>query len=105
MTFVKCTQTESIGAINTQVLVNMHYVFGAQNKRVGVLKINFNKYLHGHHIQEVLLHKDILECKGVLALRGKFGPLWSQKLKVAFHHFHPIGLLEDWSKCNSLAFI
>ena len=42
--------------------------------------------------------------KGVCALRGKFGPLWSQKLKVAFYHFHPIGLLEG-SKCKILAFI
>ena len=43
--------------------------------------------------------------KGVRALRGKFGPLWSQKLKVAFHQFHPIGLLEEWSMCKILAFI
>ena len=43
--------------------------------------------------------------KGGRALRGKFGPLWSQKLKVAFHQFHPIGLLEEWSKCKILAFI
>ena len=43
--------------------------------------------------------------KGVHALRGKFGPLWSQKLKVAFQQFHPIGLLEEWSNCKILAFI
>ena len=43
--------------------------------------------------------------KGVRALRGKFGPLWSQNLKVAFHQFHPIGLLEEWLKCKILAFI
>ena len=43
--------------------------------------------------------------KGGRALRGKFGPLWSQKLKVAFHQFHPIGLLEEWSKCKILALI
>ena len=36
------------------------------------------------------------DIKGVHVLRGKFGPLWSQKLKVAFHQFHPIGLLEEW---------
>ena len=42
--------------------------------------------------------------KGVCALRGK-GPLWSQKLKVAFHQFHPIGLLEEWPMCKILAFI
>ena len=33
--------------------------------------------------------------KGVHALRGYFGPLWSQKLKVAFHQFHLVGLLEE----------
>ena len=33
--------------------------------------------------------------KGVRALRHKFDPLLSQKLKVAFHLFHPIGLLEN----------
>ena len=42
--------------------------------------------------------------KGVRALRAKFGPLWSQKLKIAFHQFHPIGLLDEWSKCKILAF-
>ena len=31
----------------------------------------------------------------VRALRSKFGPLWSQKMKVVFHQFHPIGLLEE----------
>ena len=29
------------------------------------------------------------------ALTGKFAPLWSQKLKVVFHEFHLIGLLEE----------
>ena len=48
---------------------------------------------------------NIAYYKGGRALRGKFGPLWSQKLKVAFHQFHPIGLLEEWSKCKILAFI
>ena len=43
--------------------------------------------------------------KGGRALRGKFGPLWSQKPKVAFHQFQPIGLLEEWSKCKILALI
>ena len=46
-----------------------------------------------------------IEPKGVRALRDKFGPLWSQKLKVAFHQFHPIGLLEERPKCMILAFI
>ena len=43
--------------------------------------------------------------KEVHALKGKFGPLWSQKLKVAFHQFHPIDLLEEWFKWKILAFI
>ena len=32
-------------------------------------------------------------------------PLWSQKLKVAVHQFHLIGLLEEWPKYKILAFI
>ena len=43
--------------------------------------------------------------KGVRALRGYFGPIKSQKLKVAFHQFHLIGLLGEWPKCKFLAFI
>ena len=43
--------------------------------------------------------------KELRALRGKFGPLWSQKLNVAFHQFHPIGLLEESPKCLILALI
>ena len=43
--------------------------------------------------------------KELPALRGKFGPVWSEKLKVALHQFHPIGLLKEWSKCKILAFI
>ena len=27
-------------------------------------------------------------------IKGKFGPLWSKKMKVVFHPFHPTGLLE-----------
>ena len=51
-------------------------------------------------------HLNIYEHdKELRALRGKFDPLLSQKLKVGFHHFHPIGLLEEWSKCKVLAFI
>ena len=49
--------------------------------------------IHGTKLQTVK------NAKGVRALRGKFGPLWSQKLKDAFHQFHPLGLLEGWSKC------
>ena len=43
--------------------------------------------------------------KEVRALRGKFGPLLSQKLKVAFQENHPIGLLEEKLKCRILVFI
>ena len=42
--------------------------------------------------------------KGVHALRGFFGPLWSQNLKVAFHKFLLIGLLEEKLECKILAF-
>ena len=35
------------------------------------------------------------QVKGVCALRGKFGPLKSQKLKIAFHQFLLFGLLEE----------
>ena len=37
----------------------------------------------------------VIFSKGVRALRGSFGPLKSKKLKVAFHQFHLIGLLEE----------
>ena len=36
-----------------------------------------------------------MRMKELRTLRGKFGSLWSQKLKVVFHQFHPIGLLEE----------
>ena len=36
-----------------------------------------------------------LLTKEVRALRGKFGPLLSQKLNEAFHENLPIGLLEE----------
>ena len=39
--------------------------------------------------------------KELRALRGKFCPLCSQKLNVALHQFHPIGLLEESPKCFS----
>ena len=38
---------------------------------------------------------DYEEYKEVRALRGKFGPLWSPKLKVVVRENHPIGLLEE----------
>ena len=40
-----------------------------------------------------------------MCIMGQIWPLRSQKLKVTFHQFHPIGLLEEWFKCKSLAFI
>ena len=43
--------------------------------------------------------------KALRALRGKFCPLCSQKLNVALHQFHPIGLLEESPKCFFLALI
>ena len=38
---------------------------------------------------------ELLCKKGVYALRGYFGPLLSQKLKIAFNQFLLIGLLEE----------
>ena len=49
-------------------------------------------------LQQMHLVLDLSFCpaiKEVRALRGKFGPLLSQKLKVAFHVNHPSGLLEE----------
>ena len=43
--------------------------------------------------------------KGVRALRGYFGSLLSQELKIAFHQFLLIGLVEEYMKCKILAFI
>ena len=45
------------------------------------------------------------DYKGEPALRRYFGPLLSQKLKIAFHQFLLIGLLEEYLKCHILAFI
>ena len=61
---------------------------------------------HGHVAYQIkdLISRPANTDKGGRALRG-FGPLWSQKLKVAFYQFHPIGLLEEWSKCKILVFI
>ena len=39
--------------------------------------------------------RDKYGTKEVRALRGKFGPLFSQKLKATFHKNHLIGLLEE----------
>ena len=46
-----------------------------------------------------------MKDKDVRALRGKFGPLFSQKLKYALHENHQIGVLEEKLKCKILAFI
>ena len=43
--------------------------------------------------------------KGVPALRGYFGPLWSQKLKIVFHQFPLIGILEEYLKSKMSAFL
>ena len=66
---------------------------------------NFKQNQHKLSNYHVQFSNPNLLCKGGRALRGKFGPLWSQKLKVAFHQFHPIGLLEEWFKRKILAFI
>ena len=40
--------------------------------------------------------------KKIRALRGLFGPLWSQKLKVIFHQFLLVDLLEELLKHASV---
>ena len=47
----------------------------------------------------------IFVLKELHTLRGYFGPLYSQKLKVAFHKFHLVGLLQEKPICKILAFI
>ena len=46
--------------------------------------------IHSTFIERSVVHK----IKQVRALRGKNGPLFSKKMKVAFHENHPIGLSE-----------
>ena len=43
--------------------------------------------------------------KGVRALRGLFSLIWSPNLKIAFHQFLQIVLLEEKLKCKILPFI
>ena len=50
-------------------------------------KIQPRKY----QVSQSIVH----EIKGVRALRGFFGPLWGQKIKVALHNFLFISLLEQ----------
>ena len=58
----------------------------------------------GHSfLTEVLDNRS--DFKGIRTLRGYLGSLLSQKLKVAFHQFHLIGLLEEKPMCKILAFI
>ena len=45
--------------------------------------------------EDVTRGNDYLRYKGVRALRGYFGSLLSQKLKIAFHQFLLIGSLEE----------
>ena len=44
----------------------------------------------------------IKSYEGVRALSGYFGPLYSKKLKVAFHQFHLTCLLEEKPKSKIL---
>ena len=66
---------------------------------------DFNLKLHPVCAVNVLLNN---EQRGT-CIKGQIcpppPPPWSQKLKVAFQHFHPIGLLEEWSKCRIQAFV
>ena len=52
-----------------------------------------------------LLHYLCYVSQRGMCIKGLIGPLYSQNLKVAFHQFHPIGLLEEWFKYKILAFI
>ena len=64
--------------------------------------------LNSHHVYLAIPETRQLctkKEKGVRALRGYFGPLLSQKLKIAFYQFLSIGLLEEQLKCIILAFI
>ena len=47
----------------------------------------------------------IHETKGYVHKGANFGSLWSQKLKIAFHKFLLIGLLEECLKYKISAFI
>ena len=50
-------------------------------------------------------HLNALGSKGVRALRGYFGPLLGQKIKVALHKFLLISLLGQKPKCKGLVLI
>ena len=84
---------------------------GTLNKSARDSNLCYHPFYNIHRTKFTRRHKHMfvesiwkaLILKGVRAFRGKFGPLWSKKLKVAFHQFHPIGLLEEWSKCLILA--
>ena len=43
-----------------------------------------------------------LYLKAVRALRGHFGPIWGQKIKVDLHKLLLISLLEKQPKCKGL---
>ena len=57
-------------------------IYGGNTCALDHISLNFDMVTH-------------LVLKELCALSGKFGLLWSQKLKVAFHQFHQFGLLED----------
>ena len=70
---------------------------------IGALRVNIGQYLV--HSERRTADISTLNFE-VRAFRGKFDPPpLDQKLKVAFHQFHPIGLLEEWSKYKNLACI
>ena len=56
------------------------------------------KQLYDSYLVEYIIRKEYLndvDDKGVRALRGYFGPLWGQKIKVALHKFLCISLFEQ----------
>ena len=64
------------------------YVIYASCKRMFVFLIDRSF----HYMYHFSAHLPFYNYKGVRALRGKFGPIWSKKLKIAFHQFHLIVL-------------
>ena len=53
------------------------------------------RFIHPENLRAHRYSKTLTRFKGVRALRDYFGPLWSEKLKTAFHQYLLIGLLDE----------
>ena len=84
--YSKNIQDEKVFEAMVQSMVSLNnlyfHIFG-EIKLTWSYKCFFSRFLHS------------FRNKGIRALRGYFGPLWSQNLKVAFHQFLVIGLLGE----------